>query len=94
MNTRDIRNPKEVIYNVREFTYEEIDNMMLDIAYELVKWENTNIIDMHFEVSNQVYEVLSKAIDRFGGNPGEMLNGFKFMRNIELKETEIKIVLD
>ena len=93
MSTQDIRNPEGVIYNVQSFTYNEIDTQMIEMAYKLLKYKGNLSLPIHFEMSSKIYTILSDAINKFGGNPGEMLNGFKFMRNIKLEETEIKVEL-
>lgn len=94
MSTQNIRNTKGITCTVCEFTYNEIDERVIELSYKLLKSLGDFSLPIHFEVSSKIYEVLSEAINKFGGDKGKMLNGFKFQRNIKLKEAEMKIELD
>ena len=81
------------IFNIEEFTYESIDDAMVNTSYYLLSNLRDFSIPFHFEVSTKIHNVLSSQIDKFGTDKGVMLNGFKFIEDKTLQESEIKIVV-
>ena len=80
------------IFNIEEFTYESIDDLMVNVSYYLLSNLRDFSVPIHFEVSTKIYNVLSSQIDQFGTDKGVMLNGFKFIESRTLQDYEIKVV--
>ena len=82
------------IFKVEEFTYESIDNSMLNISYYLLSNLQDFSTPFYFEVSPKVNKVLNEQLKIFGftETKGVMLNLIKFTENHNLQEDEIKIV--
>ena len=81
------------IFKINKFTYEEINNLMINTSYYLLRNLKDQNRTFYFEVSKKIYKVLSEQITEFKCEKGKMINGIRFAENKNLQENELKVVL-